>query len=1342
MTKKLSDPKNEPARDFYVVGIGASAGGLDALQVLFDNIPSNTGMAFVIVQHLSPNFKSMMDELLSKHTKMPIFLAENNIELKPNCIYLNPKEKNIICKSGKIVHQDKDPNLSLNLPIDLFFHSLGNDIEEKSIGIILSGTGTDGSRGISTIKGAGGTIIVQDPDSAQFDGMPVTAINSDMAEFILPPENIGEVLMKITVNYPFSISKTESHGKHEDHYLNILDIIYKIKGIDFNLYKPPTLFRRIEKRITITQCKDLKEYYYLFKSNEEEQQLLVKDFLIGVTGFFRDKEAYEELQKNVITKLFKDRTSNSVIRIWVAACSTGEEAYSIAIILDQYIKQNNLNTNFKIFATDVGEESIRIAAKGCYPVNHITDIPADILERYFIKTGDFFEIEKRIREKIVFSKHNILKDPPFIKMDLITCRNLLIYFLPKVQQKLISTFQFSLFKNGYLFLGHSENIADSQKKYFKTIDSTWRIFQNVSDFKQLPSRMQTDFRMRDYTTGKANTDYLFSGTNTYEKSKPDVEYIKKIAGEFAPACVLIDRNYNIVYVHGNMNDYLRIVPGTQNYNLLDMLVDKKLSAMIRNGYRRINEEDKKIIFNKIAYKNEEKTLSVNITFEKKFNTDGKDIVLISFNQSKKVKKEAVVYDQYKLDEFSKQRIEDLENELKRAKQQLQNTIEELETSNEELQASNEELQASNEELQSTNEELQSVNEELYTVNAEMLEKNNDLINLNYDINNILDSTEIATLLLDKELRIRKFTPALKEHFNLNNDDLGRPISTFAANFTEKIRKSIISDSEKVYKIKKTIEKEISDEKGNHFLKRISPFFTGKNEVEGVVISLINITQLKQKELELLVSENKFKALYNHSPDMYVSVSPINYNVLFCNDTLLQKTGYKREEVVNHPVFKLFDKSLLQKAKEIYKEFITKGVIENEDLIINTKKNAKIDISLSARAVKGVDGEILYSLSSWRDVTDIKKAQEKIRDGERKYKLIFEEINEGFAHAKIIKDNQGNQIDWEYIDVNPAFEAQTGLKRENVIDRRISEILPGIKKDVTNWIGKYSNVAINGKDKYMEEYSGPLKKWFAIHVFSPRKDEFAATFTDITERKEAELKIRNQTAQLIQSEKMNVIGTLTAGVAHELNNPIMGILNYAAYCKKNIKDEKKVLPVLKDLMEEAERISEIIKSLLSFTRKEELKSTEKFKTNILKGLNDCLKLLNLKIKNENIVMKLPDNTMLVNCNVNPSYLQQLLFNLVDNAIHAVEGAVKKEISITIKENAKFNTLTIKDTGIGIPTKNIDQIYNPFFTTKPVGKGTGLGLSICKNIVEEIGGSLSIQSAAGKGTTCKLVLPKSE
>ena len=889
---------NHTEPELYVVGIGASAGGLDAIQKLFDYLPENTGMAFVIVQHLSPDFKSLMPELLAKHTRMPIFTAEDEQPVLPNSIYLTQRNKNLHIRKNRLYLVEQGPKHNLNLPIDIFFQTLGEEYREKSVGIILSGTGSDGSRGIKNIKEAGGTVIVQQPESAQFNGMPNSAIATTLADFIIPPHQIAETLLKIPNSRLTLHTDSESTTSDDVIFYNILDEVYKYSGIDFKQYKRNTLLRRIEKRLQANNLEKLFDYLTFLKSSTEERDMLKQDFLIGVTQFFRDPEAFELLRKDILPGLLINRNPKEVIRMWVVSCSTGEEAYSMAMLIDDLISSHQLKCDYKIFATDVDGNALQTASQGRYHISNAAEIDPRLLENYFIKTGDSIQIVKRLRDKIVFSNHNIIKDTPFIRMDLISCRNMLIYLGNMAQVRVLTNLLFSLKNDGILFLGTSESLGE-MGKHFQVIDPKWKFFRNVTGHKPTPFYENPD--QFNPATHYRNPVELLTRSELRVREKSDSIFHRFLSQQYSPSCIFFDSEFNLLFIRGDAGKYLLLQEGIFQRNLLKM-VEPDIATILQTGVRKLDESGKQVVIQNVQASQQDPPSVFSLVFSRIVSQDELNgVFMVYFDDFKSVEKSVYEFRDLAGDEVSLQRISELEGYLKETRSQLQNVVEELETSNEELQSSNEELMASNEELQSTNEELQSVNEELYTVNYELQEKNKELNLLNNDINNLLNSTDVGTLFLDTELRIRKFTPALQQHFSLKEEDVGRPIANFASNFNEQVRLAMLHDSRRSLRDLVTIEEEISDSNNKFFIRRISPFLTVDRKVDGLVITFVDITELKKAFLELEQKEEQIKkdAAYYKSilenNSFYLIKTDIQGNYTYMNDYFCKMFGVKQED---------------------------------------------------------------------------------------------------------------------------------------------------------------------------------------------------------------------------------------------------------------------------------------------------------------------------------------------------------------------------------------------------------------------------------------------------------------
>lgn len=898
-----------------IVGIGASAGGLEAIYEFFENMPNDSGLSFVVIQHLSPDFKSLMDELLTKHTRMPVSVIKGNTTPKPNHIYLIPSKKNVTIEDGVIKPIDRFPSSVINLPIDVFFQALGKDLKENAIGVILSGSGTDGSRGMRTIKEAGGLTMVQDPETAQFRSMPEAAISVGLADSVLPPFALAKELARISqTSLKNKITIIDTTQDENESYLNkILSRITELSGVDFKEYRKGTLIRRTEKRMFINNFYDLEDYYYFLLDNEEEGQILFKEFLIGVTRFFRDKTAFDLLKDKVIPEIVNSKPVNVPIRIWVPGCSTGEEAYSIAMLFIEYLSEHKLNKGFKIFASDIDKEAIAFASAGIYHNHIVADVSNERLSKYFSSEQNVFTVRKVVREKIVFAHHDALKDPPFIHMDLISCRNMLIYLNTKVQQNLLANFQFALNYEGFLMLGPSESIG-TLKPAFQVLNSKWNIFQNISKQKvgDIFHKKHREKKRSDvYYADKNQSDY---DTNLLYKDL-EMTFPTMLAERYAPLALFVNEQFDIRYINGDFGPILYLPNRFAKFNLLEMIGDND-PLIFKNGLRKVQETNQPNKYTNMFLKKGNKTLNLDIVFEQQKGSDfNESLYLILFYLKGEVKENEKM-EVVKVDSYLEERLQTMEKELREAKRQKQNLVEQLETTNEELQSSNEELLAANEELQSTNEELQSVNEELYTVNTELQSKIEELITVNSDMNNLLKSTDIGTIFLDMGLRIRKFTPALRDQFNLIESDIGRPITNFTNAFNDT---QIYQDIRDVLKTLNTHEREIINRDGVHFLMRILPYRTDDNRVDGVVLTFTNIEELHKATSKLKLSGSLYRAVFNNTIEHITLVTP-DLNI---EDVNFLPPGYTRNAVLGGHVNRLWPSYKEGKIKQIIHEIANK-----------------------------------------------------------------------------------------------------------------------------------------------------------------------------------------------------------------------------------------------------------------------------------------------------------------------------------------------------------------------------------------------------------------------------------
>ena len=845
----------------YVVGIGASAGGLEALEDFFKHFPPDSGLTFVVIQHLSPDFKSLMDELLARHTQMKIVRVDQEVTIEPNCIYLIPPKKNLSIKGTKLIPSHQDPNAHLRLPIDAFFVSLAEQYASNAIGVILSGTGSDGTRGCGSIKENEGFVIAQEPSGCKFDGMPVSVIKHGIPDMVANPEQMPDIILKYAnINGLGDLIDLE----REPNRLRVVTSLLKtIEGLDFGGYRPSTIARRIERRVRVNHLSSLDDYIHLLRNDVKELGQLHGELLIGVTRFFRDKSAFEVLSKSIIPRILEEAAEDDVIRIWVAGCSTGEEAYSLGISFFDALDEAQITKDVKIFATDVDREAIEIAAVGRYPESIVEDVGKERTAKYFLKKGSNYEVRSKLRRSVIFSHHNVVKDPPFTRMHLISCRNLLIYFQSNLQTRALSLFHFGLKNNGYLFLGKSEALGEVAGE-FDCLNPTHKIFRKLRDIKlAMVSDINMSSQMLTPLPAPQTAKQDIYGTQPGVK-EPRLSHIyENLLNDYVPPCLILDENYQLLHSFGDASLILDVPTGKSTLNVLRML-DQDLSIALSTAIARATKTERNVLFKdvrKSAHSEQQFNIKVKplpVAYANQLRT-----FMVSFEEIEKENHhehiEAEVYD---AQAHTHEQIAILEEQLLSTKESLQATIEELETTNEELQSTNEELMSSNEELQSSNEELQSVNEELYTVNAEHQEKINELTEANNDIDFLLKSSNIGTIFLDKNLRIRRYNRDIESIVNVMHQDIGRPITDITFNFAhDKIVSQILdvaasglaNSQELVHKGTTYIVKSVPYRADR--IAITSDDINAFDEKSGVVLSFIDVSTIKEaKDLKRLTQD--------------------------------------------------------------------------------------------------------------------------------------------------------------------------------------------------------------------------------------------------------------------------------------------------------------------------------------------------------------------------------------------------------------------------------------------------------------------------------------------------------
>ncbi|MFW5931023.1 MAG: chemotaxis protein CheB [Desulfosalsimonas sp.] len=837
---------------FHIVALGASAGGLDAFEKFFSNLSSEPGMAFVLVPHLDPDHASMMPELIQKLTVLPVHQIKDNMVVEPDHIYIVPPDKDLGILNGELQLMPKISVSGPRMPIDYFFRALAEDAGEYAAGVVFSGMGMDGSLGLRAIKGELGLTMAQDPKTAKYDSMPKNAIDTAQVDYVLPPEQMParlEAYIRHFEKKPPAQKKPAEKPPDDIH--KIFFLLSQQTGHNFSAYKKNSIMRRIERRMNVQQIEKLPDYVQHLQTDTHEIHALFHELLIGVTSFFRDPEAYENLKNHLAEKL-REKSKGYTFRAWVPGCSSGEEAYSVAMILRECIENMEEHFTVQIFATDIDERAVEKAREGKYPPSIEADVGAERIRKFFAREENVFRIRPEIREMVVFAKQDLIKDPPFTKLDLVSCRNLLIYLESTLQKKLVPLFHYSLKPGGILFLGSSESVGDFGD-LMEPLDRKWKIFERkkggnhahqVLDFpltpKTSPAEQDTAGQRHPGPPPGAGTGI----TGIAEKA---------LMADWVPPSAVVDERGDIQYIHGRTGKYLEPAPGRARFNICEMAREGlkiELPAALRKAVSKTQPVTRRNL--KVKYNGGTNYIDLIIK-PLDINQPRQRLLMVSFEETQPPLKADKQTKQQQENPEGDQRVWELEQELEHTRENLQSTIEELETSNEELKSTNEEFQSTNEELQSTNEELetskeeqQSLNEELTTVNAELQEKIDELSRANNDMKNLLDSIDMPIIFLDNVLRVKRFTSQASRVINLIASDMGRPVSDISIKLEDVSLKEVAAAvlQDLVYR-----EKEVRTTDGRWYSMRVAPYRTQENVIDGVVITFTDITRLQNTRAE-------------------------------------------------------------------------------------------------------------------------------------------------------------------------------------------------------------------------------------------------------------------------------------------------------------------------------------------------------------------------------------------------------------------------------------------------------------------------------------------------------------
>jgi two-component system CheB/CheR fusion protein len=1354
-TAQTSSHDTTEVAAFHVVGIGASAGGLDSLERLFTHLPTDTGMAFVVLQHLSPDFKSLMDELLSRRTSMRIRQAEHDTVVEPNTIYLLPPMKEMIIRRRRLLLSDRNPRSGLTLPIDLFLRSLAQDVGDKAVAVILSGSGSDGSRGVQEISKAGGTVLCESTDTAQFNGMPLSAMRTGTVDQVLAPEEIASALAQLARPEPPNHAPPPAE---QDRGVDaILRLLHDEFGIDFSHYKASTVTRRIERRLALNRSVDIDMYVEQLRSDPRELSSLYEDLLIGVTRFFRDDDAFEALEHRIVPELVERIAPDDQIRVWVPGCATGQEAYSIAMLLHERLASRRRAVNVKILATDVHKASLEAASAGIYTEEQVSGITPERLDRFFTLRPEGYQISQSLRESIVFAPHNLIRDAPFTRMDLIACRNLLIYFQPHAQKTVLTLFHFSLKPGGFLFLGSSESPGGLLDE-FDSIDEHAKIYRKRRDLN-LPRNLKLPLA-RTTVPPRAVHPHSARGSGVQPQLLATYD---RLLDRFMPPSFLVDEDGQLVDAFGGIEALLKVRPRRPSQQLLDMLSDD-LRTVVSGALHRVRRDGESVRYPALAVGNPGRRFSV-VGEALRDGYGALTHILISIVDAEKTDSSALVppfadvpsaagdadarHAEPTLGGLSREQFQALEEELAYAKQHLQAAVQEHEAANEELQATNEELVAANEELQSTNEELHSVNEEMYTVNAEYQKKNIELQELNDDIEHLLNGTDVATVFLDRQLCIRKFTPRIAEVFRVIPQDVGRPIRTFAHDL---VYPSLIADLERVLEDGSNIEAQTWDRRGRCYFLRMLPYRARSaapqdssplalpapprsNGPDGVVLTLTDISALEQARSRLA----ELSAIVESSEDAIIGTN-LDGIVTTWNNGAGRLYGYTIDEAAGRHASFLYPAGRKDEIDTILQQVRDGRSVERLETTRIRKDGSSVEVSVKYSPIYDSAGRITGLSAIARDISPLVRARQAIADRERQIRLLLDSTAEAIY---------GIDLSGVCTFCNSACARLLGYESPAaLIGKQMHPLIHHTRADGTPYPPEQSPIyqAMRNRDGShvdaeviwrADGTSFPAEYWSYPIVQNGDVLGAVVTFLDITERKRAEQELQEGVRRREQ---------FLAMLSHELRNPLAAILSATRVLENTTWNEAACLEAGQVIVRQANHMARLLDDLLDVARITQGRITLRSEPLDLRDTaRSAIEALRpfMDEHQTRLVTDICDER--VEVLGDPARLQQIQANLLSNASkYSPDGA---EVRLELRRVGHEAMIRVADQGRGIEPEVLPRIFDMFVqgeqTIARSEGGLGIGLTLLRSLVELHNGRVEAHSdGPGRGSVFTVWLPLNE
>lgn len=1300
-------PEPSPATPTYIVGIGASAGGVESLGEFFERMDSESGMAFIVVQHLSPTYRSLMAELLAPRTRMRIYHAETGMPVEPNSIYLNPPKRDILIRDGRIELQEQERGQNPPLPIDRFFQSLAATARDKAIAVVLSGCGSDGSRGIVAIKNAGGLVVVQDVLSAKFDGMPSSAIRTGVTDMVVSPADMPEALLRHAGRQDSEHPNADEGAISRSDTNRIFELLRQRYDIDFKLYKPGMIQRRIERRLLLSRFGSMEHFIETLRDDPQELDKLYHDFLIGVTSFFRDDHAFATIAPELRARVKACEERGDTFRAWIAGCASGEEAYSLAILLHEVSGAEV--PNIKIFATDIHQAALQTASAAVYTREELRNVSDARIDRFFVPSGAAFKVAPEIRRTVIFTQHNVLTDAPFAALDVISCRNLLIYFEVPAQNKVLAAFNYALKPNGLLLLGSSENIGDLSA-HLEALDPQARLFRKNSEVVRGPAR--------SLAKGDMRFNFPQPRPQLQRGDSALMQAYQQLLHRFVPPSLLVTEQGELLHSFGNATLYLDQREGRASLNVLD-LVEDELRVAIAAGLQRVVRKGAPTTFEGIRISGEEGQHLVRLTIDIVAGRQRDPVTyLLTIEPMRPAVPTPIVPAEFQVKQESLELISGLEQELQYTKEHLYAVVEEIEVSNEELQSANEELVSSNEELQSTNEELQSVNEELVTVNDEFKAKIEELTELTNDMEHLLLSTDVGVIFLDRDLRIRRFTPAIAQSFNLLPQDLGRPID----HISHKLQyPCLVDDIQAVMGSGTLIEREIHDLKETPLFCRILPYRTPSAGVSGVVLTVVDISIIKTAEKDLRISEEKFSCLVEHLDAVFWMTDGSDEHLLYESQSAQSLVG--RLVAAPHSP-RSWTMAVLPEDQERVAEFTSR------DRSRPWEAEYRLLIDFATRWVR----ERVFPV--FDDLGRVYRVIGFVEDITRRKQDEHSRLLTQFAI-----DRAADCVYWlgengRIVYCNDSGANLFGYRPEELIRSPFDEFHK--PQDGQLWYdflhGQKQRDTIHFEST-IRDRKAALKpvELNASRISVEGENYVCVIMHDVSERNRRYEIFEQMNSVMHRNRELD---EFTRIASHDLKEPLRALLTFTSLLEEDLGDQttQQVCEDLAHIQQSARRMQQLINDLLQLSRASSAE-TEFKQIPLSLCVNDALELLEASRRELNpdiFIDPLPevygDRTL----------ISQLCQNLIGNALKFVDGH-KAVIRVTAEHDGHEWVFGVKDNGVGIKPEHLEMVFQPFKRVGVLGRdGSGIGLAICRKIVERHGGRLWAESTPGEGSHFRFTL----